>query len=83
MRLLLNTVIIVFLSNLLAQNLYEGQISFDYSGTESGTFTGFVQDSIQIGGAINQESSDSSSIYFLSVTDQGDDVFDLFVVRSP
>ena len=79
MRLLLITVIIVFLSNLLAQNLYEGQISFDYSGTESGIFTGFVQDSIQIGGAINQESSDSSSIYFLSVTDQGDDVFDLFL----
>lgn len=79
MRSFLKYIYIIPLSILLGQDLYEGHISFDYSGTESGTFTGFVQDSIEIGGAINQANSDSASIYFMSVTEQGDEVFDLFL----
>ena len=79
MRLLLNTIYVFILPILLGQDLYEGHISFDYSGTVSGTFAGFVQDSIEIGGAINQANSDSASIYFMSVTAQEDEVFDLFL----
>jgi len=79
MRLFLKAIYIFSFSILLGQDLYEGHISFDYSGTLSGDFTGFIQDSIEIGGAINQVNSDSASIYFMSVTDQGDEVFDLFL----
>lgn len=79
MRLFLKAIYIFSFSILLGQDLYEGHISFDYSGTLSGDFTGFIQDSIEIGGAINQANSDSASIYFMSVTDQGDEVFDLFL----
>jgi len=79
MRLFLKAIYIFSFSVLLGQDLYEGHISFDYSGTQSGNFTGLVQDSIEIGGAINQSNSDSASIYFMSVTDQGNEVFDLFL----
>ena len=79
MRLLLKTIYILSIPILLGQDLYEGHISFDYSGTVSGTFNGFAEDSIEIGGAINQANSDSASIYFMSVTAQGDEVFDLFL----
>ena len=46
-----------------AQDLYQGEITFDYSGTINGSFSSTVQDSNTAGFAFNQEGTDTS--YFI------------------
>ena len=61
------------------QNAYEGQVLFDYSGTESGVFSSMVQDSIVSGFSFSQDNGDSSYFLIASVTQQEDNEFDLFL----
>tara|TARA_B100001250_G_scaffold142803_1_gene122205 strand:- start:2120 stop:3022 length:903 start_codon:yes stop_codon:yes gene_type:complete len=62
-------------SLLTAQNLYNGQINFNYSGTESGSFNSLLADSTKTGLLINQE---DPSVIITSFTEQDDNNYDLF-----
>jgi hypothetical protein len=62
-----------------AQEGYEGQITFDYSGTVNGTFTSIVQDSILSGFAYNQMGLDTSYVVMMAITEQDENEFDLFL----
>ena len=61
-----------------AQNLYQGEITFDYSGTINGSFLSTVQDSNTAGFAFNQEGADTSYFIMGAITEQEDGGFDLF-----
>ena len=63
----------------LAQESYTGEITFDYNGTESGSFTSIIQDSIPIGFAFNQEGADTSYLIMGAFTEQENNEFDLFL----
>jgi len=63
---------------LFSQETYQGQITFSYTGTESGSFTSLVQDSVLFGTAINQMGEDTSSFIIASVTQQDTNDFDIF-----
>ena len=63
-----------------SQNTYQGQVSFEYSGTENGLFSSILQDSTSSGFSLNQNSGDSSSFLIASITQQNDNEFDLFLV---
>ena len=63
----------------VAQNLYQGEITFDYSGTVNGPFSSTVQDSNTAGFAFNQEGTDTSYFIMAAITEQEDGVFDLFL----
>jgi hypothetical protein len=64
---------------LLAQESYEGEITFDYTGTENGFFTSIIQDSIVTGFAYNQMGLDTSYVIMMSITEQENNEFDLFL----
>ena len=64
---------------LLAQESYEGEITFDYTGTENGSFTSIIQDSVVAGFAYNQEGADTSYFIMGAFTEQGNNEFDLFL----
>ena len=67
---------IVFLFSLInAQNLYNGQLNFNYSGTENGSFNSLLADSTKTGILINQ---DDPSIIIASFTQYDDNNYDLF-----
>ena len=68
-----------FLCFLQGQNTYQGQVTFDYDGTESGIFSSTLQDSTISGFSLNQTDGDSSSFLIASVTQQDDNEFDLFL----
>ena len=68
-----------FLCFLQGQNTYQGQVTFDYDGTESGFFSSTLQDSTISGFSLNQTDGDSSSFLIASVTQQDDNEFDLFL----
>ena len=63
----------------LAQESYTGEITFDYNGTVSGSFTSIIQDSIPIGFAFNQEGTDTSYFIIGAFTEQENNEFDLFL----
>ncbi len=69
-----------FLCFLQGQNTYQGQVTFDYDGTESGVFSSTLQDSTISGFSLNQTNGDSSSFLIASVTQQDNNEFDLFLV---
>jgi hypothetical protein len=72
--------LIAFIFSLLtAQNLYNGQINFNYSGTENGSFNSLLEDSTQTGLLINQESLESPSIIIASFTENEESSYDLFI----
>ena len=62
-----------------SQSTYQGQVIFEYSGTESGLFTSTLEDSTISGFSLNQTNGDSSSFLIASVTQQDDNEFDLFL----
>ena len=62
-----------------SQNTYQGQVLFEYNGTESGSFTSTLQDSTISGFSLSQTDGDSSSFLIASVTQQDDNQFDLFL----
>jgi hypothetical protein len=64
---------------LLAQESYEGEITFDYTGTENGSFTSIIQDSIVTGFAYNQMGLDTSYLVMMAITEQDENEFDLFL----
>ena len=64
---------------LLAQESYEGEITFDYTGTENGSFTSIIQDSIVTGFAYNQMGLDTSYVVMMAITEQDENEFDLFL----
>ena len=63
----------------LAQESYTGEITFDYNGTVSGSFTSIIQDSIPIGFSFNQEGADTSYFIMGAFTEQDENKFDLFL----
>ena len=71
--------IFLFFCLLQGQNAYEGQVLFDYSGTENGVFSSMVQDSIVSGFSVSQNNGDSSYFLIASITQQEDNEFDLFL----
>ena len=72
-------VFFLFSSILFSQSTYQGQVLFEYSGTESGSFTSTLLDSTISGFSLSQTDGDSSSFLIASVTQQGDNEFDLFL----
>ena len=72
-------VFFLLLSILYSQNTYEGQVLFEYSGTENGSFTSTLIDSTISGFSLNQTDGDSSNFLIASVTQQDDNEFDLFL----
>ena len=66
-------------SILFSQNTYQGQVLFEYSGTENGSFTSTLIDSTISGFSLSQTDGDSSSFLIASVTQQDDNEFDLFL----
>lgn len=58
-----------------AQNLYNGQLNFNYSGTENGSFNSLLADSTKTGILINQE---DLSIIITSFTEYEENSYDLF-----
>ena len=64
---------------LQGQNTYQGQVLFDYNGTENGFFSSIAQDSISSGFSINQSNQDSSFFLMASITQQENNEFDLFL----
>ena len=64
---------------LFAQDVYEGPIMFSYSGSEGGDFNTLVDDSTNLGGALNFFGDDSSSFMMMGVSPQAENEFDLFV----
>ena len=72
-------VIFLLSSILYSQNTYQGQVLFEYNGTESGSFTSTLQDSTISGFSLSQTDGDSSSFLIASVTQQDDNQFDLFL----
>ena len=72
-------VFFLLLSILHSQNTYQGQVLFEYSGTENGSFTSTLIDSTISGFSLNQTDGDSTSFLIASVTQQDDNEFDLFL----
>ena len=72
-------VFFLLLSILYSQNTYEGQVLFEYSGTENGSFTSTLIDSTISGFSLYQTDGDSSNFLIASVTQQDDNEFDLFL----
>ena len=66
-------------SILAAQDFHQGEVTFDYSGSVSGSFLSFSQDSIITGFAFNQEGADTSYFIMGGVAETGNGEFDLFI----
>ena len=69
----------LFFSLLLGQSVYQGPMNFTYSGSENGIFSSTLDDTTNIGGALNIVMSDSSSFMMMGISPQGENDFDLFV----
>ena len=72
-------IVYCFSGLLLSQTLYQGPINFSYSGSENGNFSSAVDDTSNLGGAINVVMNDSSSFMMMGISPQNENVFDLFV----
>lgn len=71
---------LVFLFSVLAaQTAYEGQVTFEYEGTEDGTFSSIIQDSVISAFSFNQTTGDTSYLLVASMTQQESNEFDLFL----
>ena len=71
--------IFLFFVILKSQNAYEGQIIFDYTGTEDGLFSSIIQDSVISGLSFNQNTGDSANFLIAAVTEQEENQFDIFL----
>tara|TARA_B100001113_G_scaffold340135_1_gene324050 strand:- start:278 stop:1198 length:921 start_codon:yes stop_codon:yes gene_type:complete len=72
-------IVYCFSGLLLSQTLYQGPINFSYSGSENGDFSSAIDDTSNLGGAINVVMNDSSSFMMMGISPQDENVFDLFV----
>jgi len=68
-----------FFGLLLSQTLYQGPINFSYSGAENGIFSSALDDTTNMGGALNLTMNDSTSFMMMGISPQDENVFDLFV----
>ena len=68
-----------FFGLLLSQTLYQGPINFSYSDAENGVFSSAIDDTTNMGGALNLIMNDSSSFMMMGISPQDENVFDLFV----
>ena len=66
-------------SILVAQSAYQGELTFNYSGTETGLFSSLIQDTIVSGFCLSNEATDSSVVIMASIAEQSDDEYDLFI----
>ena len=64
---------------IFSQTLYQGPTNFSYSGAENGIFSSALDDTTNLGGALNITMNDSSSFMMMGISPQNDNVFDLFV----
>jgi len=72
--------IVPFLFGLLfSQTLYQGPINFSYSNAENGLFSSALDDTTNMGGALNMTTNDSSSFMMMGISPQDENVFDLFI----
>ena len=62
-----------------AQNIYQGEIGFNYNGTVNGSFTSISEDSLITGITINQVVNDTALLVMASITQQDENDFDLFL----
>ncbi len=62
-----------------AQNIYQGEIGFNYNGTVNGSFTSISEDSLLTGISINQVVNDTALLVMASITQQDENEFDLFL----
>ena len=62
-----------------AQNVYQGEINFNYNGTVNGSFTSISGDSLITGLSINQVVNDTALVIMASITQQDENEFDLFL----
>ena len=69
----------LFFSLLLGQSVYQGPMNFTYSGSENGIFSSTLDDTTNMGGALNVVMNDSSSFMMMGISPQGENDFDLFV----
>ena len=67
------------LSTLFGQSAYQGEITFNYAGTQGGLFSSIIQDTITSGFCLSNESVDSSIVILASITEQPNDGYDLFL----
>ena len=61
------------------QNIYQGEITFDYDGTVDGLFSSTIEDTLITGISFNQTIQDTSFLIMASITQQNDNEFDLFL----
>mgnify|MGYP001315306654 CR=1 FL=1 len=72
--------LIVFIYSLItAQNIYNGQITFNYNGTVDGSFDSIIEDSTKSSVLLNQENLDDSFIIIGSITEQEQNTYDIFL----
>ena len=71
--------IFLFICILKGQDAYEGQVIFDYNGTENGSFSSIVQDSTISGFSFNPSNGDSANFLIASITQQAENQFDIFL----
>ena len=71
--------LVFFFSLLIAQTAYEGQVTFEYEGTEDGTFSSIIQASVISAFSFNQTTGDTSYLLMASMTQQESNEFDLFL----
>ena len=62
-----------------SQNIYQGEIGFNYNGTVNGSFTSISEDSLITGITINQVVNDTALLVMASITQQDENNFDLFL----
>ena len=61
------------------QNVYQGELTFNYSGTVNGNFSSTVEDTLLAGITINQVIDDTAFLFIASITQQNENDFDLFL----
>ena len=72
-------IIPLFFGLLFSQTLYQGPINFSYSGAENGVFSSALDDTTNMGGALNMTMNDSTSFMMMGISPQDENVFDLFI----
>ncbi len=63
----------------LSQNVYQGEVNFEYNGTVDGSFNSITQDSLITAITINEVVNDTAFLIIASITEQGENEFDLFL----
>lgn len=67
-----------FIPICFAQNIYQGEINFNYNGTVNGSFTSIAGDSLITALTINQVVNDTALVIMASITQQDENEFDFF-----